>query len=121
MQNLVDIRAYRAVLENNDLPGRRWLPVDAEDRFRAEIIERLMCDLSVDLDVLCRRHGRFSSELTEALQQIDTLAAEGLARRDGLTVSVPEDKRPLLRLAASAFDAHLPAEAERAVRHAVAV
>ena len=80
---------------------------------RREIIERIMCDLTVDLAALAAAHGRPAPEADLA-----ALEADGIVRRDGDRIVVAEAFRPLSRVVAAAFDARLnlgPA------RHAVAV
>jgi oxygen-independent coproporphyrinogen-3 oxidase len=90
--------------------------LSADDRLRSRIIERVMCDFSVDLDtiVVGEDVGSFDAEL-EALAP---LAAEGLVRIDGKRMTVTENGRPFVRLAAAAFDAYL---SKSRTRHSVAV
>jgi oxygen-independent coproporphyrinogen-3 oxidase len=84
-----------------------------DDRLRAAIVERLMCDLAVDLDTYGGA-GRFDAEV----QALAPLAAEGLLRMDGARIAVAEAGRPYVRIAAAAFDAYLAASQKR---HSVAV
>ena len=90
----------------------------ADDRLRRNVIERLMCDLAVDLGALAAAHGFDASVFDAELGRIDRFAAEGLCARDGTRVTVPERARDYARIVASAFDAYLDG-AE--TRHSVAV
>ena len=83
----------------------------SEDKQRAAVIERLMCDLAIDLDEV---PGDYSAEI-EALQP---LAQNGMVAIDGRRLAITEQGRPFLRLVAAAFDAYLPAAA---ARHSAAV
>ncbi len=49
VQNVSQELGWRAAVSAHDLPIARGVPVTREDRFRGDIIERLMCDLQVDL------------------------------------------------------------------------
>ena len=49
VQNAADVGTWRGALEAGRLPVVRGVALGAEDVFRAKIIERLMCDFSVDL------------------------------------------------------------------------
>jgi oxygen-independent coproporphyrinogen-3 oxidase len=116
VQNAVDFGCYARAIDSGRLATARGIALTAEDRVRGRIIERLMCDFSVDLDAVAGEpagHG-FDAEL-EALAP---LAAEGLVRRDGARVAVTEKGRPFVRLAAAAFDAYLTKER---TRHSIAV
>ncbi|MBZ0148513.1 MAG: coproporphyrinogen III oxidase, partial [Pseudorhodoplanes sp.] len=77
------------------------------------IIERLMCDLCVDLDAVAG-DADFSAELS-ALQP---LADDGVAHIDGRRVTITEQGRPFVRLVAAAFDTYLSREQ---ARHSIAV
>jgi oxygen-independent coproporphyrinogen-3 oxidase len=118
VQNETRELTWRAAVEAGVLPVARGVALTDDDRFRGEIIERLMCDLTADLAGICARHGRPLSELAEPLASLAPLIAEGLVRRDGGRVSVTEAGRPVLRSVCAAFDRHLdPA----ATRHAKAI
>jgi oxygen-independent coproporphyrinogen III oxidase len=84
-----------------------------DDRRRAAIIERLMCDFGVDLDA----YGGVPDFAVE-LDAVDALAASGIVGRNGARIVVTEDGRPFVRLVAAAFDAYLP---RNNGRHSVAV
>jgi oxygen-independent coproporphyrinogen-3 oxidase len=85
----------------------------ADDRVRGGIIERLICDLAIDLDA-----DGAGAEFSAELKEIDALSASGIVRRDGGRIVITEPGRPFVRLVAAAFDAYLPRNHKR---HSVAV
>ncbi len=115
-QNTSSTPEYRKAVLAGELATARGLALTEEDRLRREVIERLMCDLAVDLGEVCRRHGIAPDHFGPELAAVDRLAGEGLARREGVRVSVPEEARPLVRVLCAAFDARLSASAGRHAR-----
>ncbi len=113
VQNLMPLKDYREAVFAGRLPVARGLALDADDRLRGEIIERLMCDLEVDTAAICRRHGAEPAELVPSLAALLPLAADGLVEVEGSRVGVTEAGRPFVRLAAAAFDVYLGTGAAR--------
>lgn len=113
VQNVSQELGWRAAVSANDLPIARGVAATAEDRFRGEIIERLMCDLKVDLAAICARHGRGVGDLSRELAVLDGFKRDGLIRRDGASLMVTEPGRVLVRSVCAVFDTHLAADAER--------
>ncbi|MBV9994537.1 MAG: oxygen-independent coproporphyrinogen III oxidase [Caulobacteraceae bacterium] len=105
VQNFADELTWRKRIAAGELATARGLALTDEDRFRAEIIERLMCALSVDLEGVRRRHGRDASELAGARAALAGFEADGLVALDGPTVAVTELGRPFLRSVCALFDA----------------
>ena len=116
-QNAAAVPDYRQSLMRNDLPVVRGRALTSEDRFRADIIERLMCDLYVDLEAVAQRHGR-ATALRDEFAELRTLERQGLVVLDGASVLVPDTMRAAVRLVCAVFDAYLRPEQDR---HAVAV
>ncbi|HEY2751743.1 hypothetical protein [Phenylobacterium sp.] len=88
------------------LPVARGVKVTDEDSFRRQIIERLMCDMSVDLEAGCSRHNRQVSGLTPCLQRLEPFCEDGLlAFRDG-KLQVLVAGRLLVRSICAQFDRH---------------
>jgi oxygen-independent coproporphyrinogen III oxidase len=118
VQNVSNTKGWRDRVEAGELATARGLALTPDDALRGEIIERLMCDLLVDVPAVLRRHGMAADLLAAELEGLSPLAADGLVRVDHGVVMVPETMRTLVRRVASAFDAYLdPATG----RHAVAV
>ena len=118
VQNEVVIGRYAERIADSALPTARGYRLTAEDRLRAELIERVMCDLTVDIDAVCARHQADPSILESSFQRLGQLSQEGVVRLDGHRVSLPDEARLLVRKVASAFDAHLdqpPRQYSRAV------
>jgi oxygen-independent coproporphyrinogen-3 oxidase len=118
IQNEVVIGRYAEQITDGALPTGRGYRLTAEDRLRAELIERVMCDLTVDIDAVCARHRADPNILESAFQRLGQLSQEGVVRLDGHRVSLPDEARLLVRKVASAFDAHLdqpPRQYSRAV------
>lgn len=115
-QNDADFPAWRAALREGRLPVVRGHALDRQDHFRAAIIERLMCDLTVDLAAVAAAHGMALDSLP--LDELDPLIAAGLCVRDGATVTMTPGSRSLVRLVAAVFDSYLD---HGAMRHSLAV
>jgi oxygen-independent coproporphyrinogen III oxidase len=111
VQNEVSLERYAARIARGELATAKGHALTPDDRLRADVIERLMCDLRVDVEELCRKHGGPAGGLLADNQRLRDLAREGLIRVDGGVVSVPDEARPLVRYAASAFDAYLGSSA----------
>ncbi len=107
VQNAPDVAGYARTICAGRFATVKGLALSDEDRLRASIIERLMCDLAIDLDSIAGGDSalRFAAELAT----IRPLADEGLLTLDGTRVAMTEAGRPYVRIAASAFDAYLGA------------
>jgi oxygen-independent coproporphyrinogen-3 oxidase len=113
VQNITGEVDWRAAVAAGRLPVARGVAMSADDRFRGEIIERLMCDLSVDLPRVCTRHGRDMAELQGALRKLGPFLADGLVRLEGGLLSVCGAGRLVVRSICAAFDQHFAPEAGR--------
>ena len=108
VQNEVLIGRYVEAVGNGRLATIRGFALDEEDRLRAELIERLMCDFRVDIDAVCRSHAQPPDRVADSRRQLDRLAADGLIRQIGGVVEVEHEARSLVRAVAASFDAYLP-------------
>lgn len=113
VQNASDLASYSRAVSAGRLATVKGLALSDSDRLRGAIIERLMCDLAVDLDAF-GGETQFGAELA----RLRPLCDEGLLEIEGAHIAMTERGRPYLRIAASAFDAYL-ADAEK--RHSIAV
>ncbi len=113
VQNVSQELGWRAAVSAHDLPIARGVAVSREDRFRGEIIERLMCDLEVNLAAVCARHGRTVADLANELAVLEGFERDGLVRHDGVRLMVTEPGRVLVRSVCAVFDTHLAREAQR--------
>ncbi len=113
VQNAPDVAGYARAVAEGRFATVKGLALSDDDRLRASIIERLMCDLDIDLDAFGGA-ARFAAEIGA----LRPLAEQGLLHIDGARVAVTEIGRPFVRIAAAAFDAYLAAGAKR---HSAAV
>lgn len=122
VQNSPDYHKYEAAIAAGRPATARGLELTAEDRLRRDLIERLMCDLAVDLEQVAARHGVAPDHFDADLAGLAGLAADGLVAVAGRRVTVPESARPLVRLAAAAFDPYLvPSQESGAAKHSRAI
>jgi len=105
--------AYRAAMASGRLPTARGIALAAGDRLRRAIIERLMCDLEVDLGPLARSYGEEPGDFKSELAALDVMAQDGLVARRGYRISVPDEARPLLRSVCAVFDRYLSTAAAK--------
>ncbi|WP_246617412.1 oxygen-independent coproporphyrinogen III oxidase [Rhizobium populisoli] len=106
-QNEIPIGLYEAKVGTGELPVAKLCATTAEDRFRGEVIERLMCDFSADVRGIAARHGFGEEMLLRDNTRLRQLEEDGLVDvRDGV-VRVSEKHRFIVRAVASSFDAYL--------------
>lgn len=118
VQNAVATDVWGRAVEAGRLPAARRLPVTEEDELRAAVIERVMCDLRVDVGAVCVDRGFAPEALDSCFSGIAELEPLGLCRRKGRVVEVPVEAARLVRTVAACFDAQLSGPARR---HAQAV
>ena len=120
-QNIAETGAHARAVAARQLPVARGYALTREDRLRRAVIERLMCELMVDVAALARLHGYRRTHLMPELARCRRFAEEGLVRIDGSRLIVCEAGRAALRVIAAQFDQHLAPQVEGPRRHAVAV
>jgi oxygen-independent coproporphyrinogen-3 oxidase len=112
-QNAPDIAGYARAVAASQLPIVKGIELTDDDKLRAHIIERLLCDFAVDLGAVASGYA-FDDELNALAPFVDA----GLVRIEGSAITISESGRSFARLVAAAFDAYLPANK---TRHSVAV
>jgi oxygen-independent coproporphyrinogen-3 oxidase len=111
VQNAASMPAYRAAIRAGRLATARGIALADEDRARRSIIERLMCDLTIDLG---GEAGGFAAELAA----LAPLAAAGLVSVEDGVIRIRPQARALARTVCAAFDAYLD---RGSARHSQAV
>ena len=109
VQNEVGIHAYSESIAAGRLATVKGYALTDDDRLRADIIERIMCDFSVDLDTVCARHGSGAEAVLRSAPRLQPLIADGVVVLTGHSLAVNDNARFLVRSVAAAFDAHLDA------------
>ncbi len=107
VQNAASMVAYREAIVAGHPATARGLALTSEDRLRGAIIERLMCDLRVDIAELCAMHDADPDQFAAELGKIDELANDGIVERSGSEIKVPEHARALVRAVCAVFDAYI--------------
>jgi len=107
VQNEVVLGRYGESVLNGQLPAAKGYRMTADDRLRAELIERLMCDFMVDVDQICARHQIEPETVMLTAPRLQSLVSDGIVTVEGNVVRVAPNSRILVRTVASAFDAHL--------------
>jgi oxygen-independent coproporphyrinogen III oxidase len=108
-QNTTDVAQWLSAIESGALAITRGIHVGDDDRVRRSIIERLMCDLRVDLRDVARPGAAVGPLLAEANPGLQQLERLGIVTVTGPVIQVAPAARPLARVVASTFDAYLAA------------
>lgn len=104
VQNTPSTPEWERCVRAGAAPIARGCRLTAEDRFRREIIERLMCDLEADVGAIAARHG-----FAPPQPDLSKFVEAGVVATDASRLRVNEEYRTLVRNVAAAFDAYLPA------------
>ncbi len=111
--NELAIERYKATVRAGELPITRGVAVSDEDRLRRTVIERLMCDMCVDLDEIALIYGVEVDMFDADLARLAPLEADGLVRREGHRIIMTDQGRPLVRAVCAVFDSYLSEGAPR--------
>ena len=111
-QNTVLISDYLARVAEGRLPVARGYALSPEDKVRAAVIERIMCDRKVDLAAVCGPFGWDPERLIDR-RHLGELVSDGLVEERGPVIEVTAPAFPLVRSVAAAFDAYLNDNAGR--------
>lgn len=117
-QNHSDYGSYALAIEGAGLATTRGIELDDDDRRRRAIIERLMCELNVDLDKIGDGFDTDTSSFSDELETLRRQFDESLVEVNGRHITVTELGRPWVRLICAVFDRYLPQDN---ARHSLAV
>ncbi len=107
MQNAPATAAYIQRIEAGELAGARGHVLNEDDQLRARAIEMLMCDFHLDRDELRTTFGALAATLDPTLALVAERYGDLVTLTDN-ALTIQPDGRPLTRIVASAFDAHVP-------------
>ncbi len=120
-QNAPTAVAYAKEIEAGRLATVRGVALTSDDLLRRDVIERVMCDLEVDVEAIAAEHAADPAPLAQAASEgLQKFVEDGLASWDGRRIAVSERGRPFVRSVAALFDAYL-AQASEKPRHSRAV
>ncbi len=116
VQNQIAVPTYRKQLAAGRLPTARGVTLTPEDRVRRAIIERLMCDLTVDLAAM--QSDAAATGLEDAFAELTRLEAEGVLTLEDNCITIRPEWRSATRLVCASFDQYL---GTKPARHSAAV
>lgn len=118
---------YEAAIQEGRFAVSRGVVLTPDDRWRRAVIERIMCDLEVDLPKITESFPGSSQAALMDVTRFAAYVADGLAAWDGKILRVTEQGRPFVRNIAALFDAYLgqarPKQAQdgQVLRHSRAI
>ncbi len=104
-QNISTSAKYATTVDSGSLATERGHAMTADDQLRADMIEGLMCQFSIDLDKLSKLHGVPPSQrmaMTEGMRE----RFKDQIRVTGNRITLAEEARLIARLAAQEVDAY---------------
>ena len=109
VQNAVAIHQYQRAVESGSLATVKGVALDAGDRARRSLIERLMCGYGVDLD----REPGLNGDMEPILSALAPMADDGLIDVDGGRLDITDKGRPFMRNVCAAFDSYFEARPQQ--------
>ncbi|WP_404926434.1 oxygen-independent coproporphyrinogen III oxidase [Mesorhizobium sp. ORM16] len=105
VQNELTRECYSQHIAAGRLATSKGYPLTDEDRVRAAIIERLMCDLQADVPAICAAYGFDPTRLLDsAAERLAKLAEDGIVDIETGFIRVRQEHRFVIRAVAAAFD-----------------
>lgn len=118
VQNIAETGAWARAVEAGRLPIAKGHAYRGDEPLRAYVIEELMCQGAVDLAAARARFRALPDALSDADEELAAMARDGLVEYDGNRLVLTAEGKPLVRVAAAAFDTYLQRQSGR---HSLAV
>lgn len=118
VQNIPATGEYERIVEAGGLAAVRGIALSADDRLRAEVIEKVMCQFGFAFAPLLEAHGRLAEAVIREAKEFAAADRDGLVQIDSTGFRLTEKGKPFARVAAARFDTYL---ANGKGRHSVAV
>lgn len=106
-QNAVARADYERRVDDTGLATVKGILLSEDDKMRAKVIERLMCDFEFSKSSLVSAFGDLAAPVIEKAEELVAADAEGLVVRTDDGFRVTELGQPFVRAIASCFDAYL--------------
>lgn len=106
VQNHPSSAEYARSIADGRLATARGIALSDNDRMRAFVIERLMCDLAFPARELRTRFGNQSDEILREAQALLDADEDHLIEKDGEAFRVTDRGRPFVRSIAACFDSY---------------
>jgi oxygen-independent coproporphyrinogen-3 oxidase len=107
-QNSVTTMEYESSIEDNRLPVRKGVAVDADDLLRADVIQSLMCYDELVFDDFDAKHDiDFRSYFAAEIDRFDPLIDDDLVELSRRGIRILPKGRLLLRNIAMIFDRYI--------------
>ncbi len=121
VQNKIDQPSYRDAVMNGHLPLHKQCQMNETDRLHADIIERIMCDFSVNLQHMIEKYALDPDYFETYLQKLKAYEVGGFVTiSKDMEISLSDGAKPITRLIASVFDHYLHTQPSQP-RHARAI
>lgn len=117
-QNAVPTPDYQERIEKTGLATVRGLALSEDDRMRADVIERLMCDFTFSRSELRQDYGAAAEPVLHEADHLIEADHDGFIERTDDGFVVRERGRPFIRTICACFDAYL---GQSNAQHAIAV
>ncbi|UUX50315.1 oxygen-independent coproporphyrinogen III oxidase [Nisaea acidiphila] len=118
IQNVPDTRLYEQSVRESGLAVSRGLSLTQDDRLRRTLIEKLMCNDTVDVAETCADYAIPVEDVLSDADSLGEMERDGLLTWDGSRIEITPEGRPYVRVVAALFDAFL---ASGKARHSGAV
>ena len=118
VQNASETGAWSRAVASGKLPVARGHALQEQDSLRSYVIERIMCDGSVDLSAAGRALGFEDDWYVEEIPELLQMQKDHLLTYADSKVSLTPEAVPLARVVAAVFDTYLR---HSTARHSVAV
>ena len=112
-QNEKHVGRYRMLAQNGRSCAVKGMVRDANDQARGAVIERLLCDGTVDWAAMAAAMGQPEPAVRPDRDVLNELEAHSVITMSGTRLTITPDGAPYARLAASAFDRYRNPQAGR--------
>ncbi|MBZ0218601.1 MAG: oxygen-independent coproporphyrinogen III oxidase [Fimbriimonadaceae bacterium] len=118
VQNDPATAQYLAKVKRGELTAVKGVELSDDDKMRAWVIERLICDMRLSASEVSAEFGNAAAPILSEMAAMDDFVADGLIARTDDGFVLTDIGRPFVRTICARFDAYLN---KNAARHSVAV